>query len=348
MNFKSNRLSSINTNDIVLGNGILTQQFSRSTPNSHARTQLPRTPSHIQVKKLPVPPRHVSSKSNNDRTKLQELTNKKNSTRSKAHNTKRRILPDIIIVTTETTLQSGLEESNNKNLLDRNSTLNDSSTSDLETNDNTITPDLMKIPGERYKTINVETLVNEKDEKPIENQETVDLLHKIKDIASAALVGPMPLSLQACRFELPYDLKLLENMTPLDYLSKYCRLSSRRQHQFKHIFNRFRNRYYLFESSYLYSSIIVVHKENFTRSQFNQLCQLIDLGNQECELKFDTYAGILALSERIAYYSSKLHDAYGDLHTEKHALEKCDFDGLDRKLDGLNISDTMKRLLHVL
>ncbi|CAF5217097.1 unnamed protein product, partial [Rotaria magnacalcarata] len=217
------------------------------------------------------PPRHVSSKSNNDRTKLKELTNKKNSTRSKAHNTTKRILPRIIIVTTETSLQPGLEESNNKNLLDQNSTLNDSYTPDLETNDNTITSDLMKIPGKRYKTFNVETPANEKDEKPIENQDTVDLLHKIKDIASAAVIGPMPLSLQACRFELPYDLKLLENMTPLDYLSKYCRLSSRRQHQFKHVFNRFRNRYYLFESSYLYSSIIAVHKENFTRSQFNQL-----------------------------------------------------------------------------
>ncbi|CAF4560903.1 unnamed protein product, partial [Rotaria sp. Silwood1] len=140
----------------------------------------------------------------------------------------------------------------------------------------------------------------------------------------------------------------LQIITPLNYLTNYCRLSSRRQYQFKRLFNRYRNRDYLFESSYLYLSMISIHKENFTRTQFNYLCELIGLEKQEYEFKFETYAGILALCERIIYYSLKLYDENDNLQLTKHAIEKCDFYGLDRKLDGLAISDTMKQLLRAL
>lgn len=154
--------------------------------------------------------------------------------------------------------------------------------------------------------------------------------------------------LQSCRFELPYDLKLLEKLTPLDYLTKYCRLSSRRQYQFKRTFNKYRNRRYCFESSYLYLSVTDIHKENITQQQFDYLCQLIDLDNREYEFSFDTYAGILALCERLVYKSSKLYSEYDDLYEEKHVLEKCDFDSLHRKLDGFFINDSMKRLLYAI
>jgi hypothetical protein len=149
---------------------------------------------------------------------------------------------------------------------------------------------------------------------------------------------------QGCRFELPFDLKLLENLTPIEYLSKYCRLSSRRNYQFKRIFDKYRNNQYRFESNHLYTSITDVHSESFTRSQYDHLCQLIDIGNEQHQFTFDTFGGILALCERILYDSSRFRSGYDD-DLAKDTIEKCDFDSLDRKLDGLNISETMKKLL---
>ena len=49
----------------------------------------------------------------------------------------------------------------------------------------------------------------------------------------------------------------------MDYLSKYCRLSSRREYQFKRVFNKYRNKYYYFESSYLYLSLIDIHEYRY-------------------------------------------------------------------------------------
>jgi hypothetical protein len=154
--------------------------------------------------------------------------------------------------------------------------------------------------------------------------------------------------LQSCRFELPFDLKLLENLTPLEYLSKYCRLSSRRNYQFKRLFDKYRNNHYRLESSNLYQSITDIHTETFTPSQYDDLCQLIDLGNEQHQFTFDTFAGILALCERILFGSSQFRSGLDEHDLAKDALEQCDFDGLDRKFDGLDISDTMKRLLKTL
>lgn len=149
---------------------------------------------------------------------------------------------------------------------------------------------------------------------------------------------------QACRFELPFDLKLLERLTPIDYLSKYCYLSSRRKYEFKRIFDKYRNRNYQFESSNLYLSLADLHKQNLTQTNFNYLCQLIHLNNQSYQFTFDIYAGILALFERILYKGQDDDDN----NLTKDVIEKCDFYSLDRKFDGLNINETMKKLLNTL
>jgi len=53
----------------------------------------------------------------------------------------------------------------------------------------------------------------------------------------------------------------------------------------------------------------------------------------------------LALSERILFESSKFRSSFDERDLAKDTIEKCDFDSLDRKLDGLIISEKMKRLL---
>ncbi len=99
------------------------------------------------------------------------------------------------------------------------------------------------------------------------------------------------------------------------------------------------------ESNTLYTSIIDVHSESFTHSQYDYLCKLIDIGNEQHQFAFDTFAGILALCERILYESSQFRSGFDEHDLAKDTIEKCDFDSLDRKLDGLIISETMKRLL---
>ncbi|CAF0749695.1 unnamed protein product [Rotaria sordida] len=181
-----------------------------------------------------------------------------------------------------------------------------------------------------------------------ENQETLDLLEKVRQGATGLSIGQMPISQQGCRFELPFDLKLLETLTPLDYLSKYCRLSSRRNYQFKRVFDKYRNNQYRFESNNLYTSITDIHSEKFTRSQYDNLCQLINIGDEQHQFTFDTFAGILALCERILYDSKAPPSGVDEQDLVKDTLEKCDFDCLDRKLDGLSISERMRKLLKAL
>lgn len=139
----------------------------------------------------------------------------------------------------------------------------------------------------------------------------------------------------------------MEILTPMNYLSKYCRLSSRRQFQFKRLFDKYKNRKYQFESSNLYLSLMDIHKHHLTRDIFDYLCRLIELNKPE-EFSFNTYAGILAICERILYRSSILYKDQDDYNLTKDAIEKCDFYSLDRKFDGLMINERMKQLLNAL
>jgi hypothetical protein len=91
-----------------------------------------------------------------------------------------------------------------------------------------------------------------------------------------------------------------------------------------------------------------IHTENFTRLQYDNLCQLINIGSEQHQFTFDTFAGILALCERILYGSSSFRSGLDEPELAKETIEKCDFDSLERKLDGLRISQTMKKLLQTL
>ena len=137
-------------------------------------------------------------------------------------------------------------------------------------------------------------------------------------------------------------------MTPLDYLSKYCRLSPRRHFHYKRIFDKYRNNQYRFESNHLYTSIRDVHADSFTKTHYEQLCQLLNINNEQHQFAFDTFAGILALCERILCDSEKFRSGLDEHDLAKDTIEKCDFDSLDRKLDGLNVSETMKNLLRTI
>ena len=50
--------------------------------------------------------------------------------------------------------------------------------------------------------------------------------------------GRMALSRRACRFEIPMDVFVLENMSPTEYLQQYCIVSKRRQAMYRRSFSK--------------------------------------------------------------------------------------------------------------
>ena len=58
------------------------------------------------------------------------------------------------------------------------------------------------------------------------------------DRGKAWLQGPHSLSRQSCRFELPMDMLDLELLSPLQYVSQFCRVHGRRRTLFRHYFTK--------------------------------------------------------------------------------------------------------------
>lgn len=137
-------------------------------------------------------------------------------------------------------------------------------------------------------------------------------------------------------------------MTPLEYLTKYCRVSVRRQIQFKRIFNRYREADHYLEQNFLHSSIKDLHKENFTKSNYENLVDLIDLNGRNYRFGFEQFSSVLALSERLLCNAVLMRNDDDRIQLRKDPIELCDFDGLTRKFDGLRIPEKIKQLLRSL
>ncbi|UJR33207.1 hypothetical protein I4U23_020662 [Adineta vaga] len=178
--------------------------------------------------------------------------------------------------------------------------------------------------------------------------ETLELIEKIRHSEVGNEIGRISISKQGCRFELPSDLRKLEDLTPLEYIGHYCRFSSHRKYQFKRIFDKYRNSKYGLDISNLYSAITDIHPDSFTRSQYDELCRLICINDQTYQFSFETFSGILAVCERLVYDALNSSSDPEDYELAKDPLEKCDFDSLDRKFDGCNISNEMRKLLKTL
>jgi hypothetical protein len=91
-----------------------------------------------------------------------------------------------------------------------------------------------------------------------------------------------------------------------------------------------------------------IHKNNFTRSIFDELRRIVNLDDQSYRFTFDMFAGILALGERLLCRAFLLNHDNSRLKLSKDPVEQCDFDSLKRKLDGLRISDELRQLLTVI
>ena len=91
-----------------------------------------------------------------------------------------------------------------------------------------------------------------------------------------------------------------------------------------------------------------VYTGTFTRCQYDQVCQRVELGHEPFQLTFDAFAGVMALCERILYRAEIQRRGLEQVEIVKDAIETCDFDCLDRKCDGLTLNEPMKNLLKLL
>lgn len=159
------------------------------------------------------------------------------------------------------------------------------------------------------------------------------------------LNGPLPLSSNGCRFELPMDLKILENLKVINYLTNYCIVSTRRKYLFHKTFTKADHDLDGIINGYeLRQALLDLYSNSVDHEHLDDILDIID-----CQLEsvFDRkqFSAISAFSER--YLCARYQDRE-ELTTSKEFLEQTDFAGLKSKLEGYNIAPKLVRMLLIL
>lgn len=161
------------------------------------------------------------------------------------------------------------------------------------------------------------------------------------------LQGPHSLSRRSCRFELPMDMRVLEELTPLQYVAQFCRVNSRRRTLFRHYFTKNdRDRDGNITRRELHGALRDLYAQSINAEQVNAILDLLDIDKSVRTFNMDTFTAVAAFSERYLYYCYSL--AVQDDNEKRTVLEETDFCALSWKLEGCKISDKLKKVLEVL
>ncbi|XP_032223100.2 uncharacterized protein LOC116604611 [Nematostella vectensis] len=161
------------------------------------------------------------------------------------------------------------------------------------------------------------------------------------------LQGPLSLSRQSCRFELPMDMKVLENLSPLEYVSLYCRINSRRRTLFRHYFTKNdKDKDGFINHRELLKALRDLYAQSITVEQVNAILGMLEIEEMSKKIDLSKFLAIAAFSERFLYcfFNSMVQD----VSEKRTVLEETDFGALTWKLEGCTISDSMRKLLRVL
>ncbi|XP_013089067.2 uncharacterized protein LOC106073134 isoform X3 [Biomphalaria glabrata] len=179
------------------------------------------------------------------------------------------------------------------------------------------------------------------DTKPDEMENAVPNVVPIP----ANLNDRMVLTLQSSRFELPMDMRELENLTPQDYLKKYCVVTPRRKLLYTKTFQDYRDKKgFILGKSSLCSALTCVLINSMDNDQAEQLCDLLEV-DDKTEVDFDLFSGIAALAERILYPYFVTAETWDRTEFQKEMIECADFCALEWKLRGVNVSNQVKKIL---
>ncbi|XP_019848760.1 PREDICTED: uncharacterized protein LOC109580236 isoform X2 [Amphimedon queenslandica] len=189
---------------------------------------------------------------------------------------------------------------------------------------------------DKFRTLDTQ---NDKDNEADEDDYFLKMKGKKKGkskwlICDGSAGGPPSSS---TRFELPMDLKILEKMTPSEYLSRFCIIHPRHKAHFMKTFNKLNrlpagiNK----NKETLVDGIIDVHFNFINRDQVEKILEIADI-SQEQLIDFQLFGALCVLTER--YYKSILTYHY------KEIIEIVDFEALDWRLRDCAISKELNEL----
>ncbi|XP_076452918.1 uncharacterized protein LOC143288392 isoform X1 [Babylonia areolata] len=154
----------------------------------------------------------------------------------------------------------------------------------------------------------------------------------------------MALSKQASRFELPMDMKVLEKITPQDYLKRFCVVTSRRLNLYQKIFNKYKDKANNINKQGLETCLKETLVQQMKDTTFPDLCDLLDI-TQDTVIDFKLFSGAAAITERILYPHYTTEDTVEKAEYQRDKIETADFEALDWKLHGVKVGEKMTKLL---
>lgn len=167
------------------------------------------------------------------------------------------------------------------------------------------------------------------------------------DSGKAWLQGPHSLSRRSCRFELPMNMLDLELLSPLQYVSQFCRVHGRRRTLFRHYFTKNdRDRDGSISKRELQNALRDLYAQSINNEQVNVILDLLDIDKSVRTFDLDAFTAVAAFSERYLYHCYSL--AVQDQSEKRMVLEETDFCALHWKLEGCKISDKLRNVLDVL
>ena len=185
----------------------------------------------------------------------------------------------------------------------------------------------------------------------------MDLNNSVTTMSKAWLQGPLALSKESCRFELPMDVCRLNKMRVLDYLKDFCVICSRRRQLYRQSFLRAdKDRDGFLTLNELKDTLTnVIYVQSDAKACIEELLQLINEGQTseldksegQSEFKVDlrSFRGIAALLERMICWTMDKHNSSDGIkwsqYDRRNTLEQTDFDGLKSKLKGCNIDNKL-------
>lgn len=155
-------------------------------------------------------------------------------------------------------------------------------------------------------------------------------------------------SFRACRFELPIDGRVLQDMAPEDYLRRYCVVTPQFRSVYQNIFRKYqRPQMMRIHFKDLETALRDVTVNNFNREKMEMIHAMTGI-NEESIIDYKLFCGIAALAERVGHDKTERWETSDDCEEKRISrdiLETADFSALDWKLQNVEICDQMKHIL---
>lgn len=144
------------------------------------------------------------------------------------------------------------------------------------------------------------------------------------------------------------DMLVLQQLSPLQYVSQFCRVNSRRKTLYRHYFIKIdRDRDGVINKRELQSALRDLYAQSINVAQVNAILELLDIEKSMRAFDLDVFTAVAAFSERYLYYCYSLAMQH-DQTERRMVLEETDFCALRWKLEGCKINDKLRNVLAML